>query len=75
MAVCSADADCDDGDICTDDVCQAPGSCSAFCDNVIDPTNDPICDVACGANGDPCEVDADCCSNTCTGKPGSKTCK
>ncbi len=46
---CSVDADCDDGDACTNDVCLA-GSCS----------NDPIAD--CCGNGT-CELGEDC--NTC----------
>jgi len=28
-----------------------------------------------GQNGDSCELDSDCCSGTCKGKPGAKTCK
>jgi len=31
------------------------------------------CDL--GQIGDACSSDSDCCSNTCKGKPGSKTCK
>jgi len=31
------------------------------------------CDL--GQLGDVCSVDSDCCSNTCKGKPGNKTCK
>jgi serine protease len=31
------------------------------------------CDL--GQKGDVCTVDADCCSNSCKGKPGAKTCK
>ena len=30
---------------------------------------------SCGAKGTSCVVDADCCSNKCKGKTGSKTCK
>jgi hypothetical protein len=31
------------------------------------------CDL--GQVGDSCNSDADCCSNSCKGKPGNKTCK
>lgn len=31
------------------------------------------CDL--GAAGASCTADSDCCSNSCKGKPGSKTCK
>ncbi|MBD3868355.1 MAG: trypsin-like peptidase domain-containing protein [Acidobacteria bacterium] len=33
------------------------------------------CDLACMPKGDTCEVNSDCCSNKCKGKPGRKSCK
>jgi len=41
---CWTDADCNDGNICTDDFCLGePGICTAYCEHVLDPTNDPRC--------------------------------
>jgi len=81
--------DCDDGDLCTIDYCDLLTGC------VTDPTcpddGDPCttdCDPAtgncgswpipgcddCGGPGASCTDNADCCSNKCKGKPGSKTC-
>lgn len=33
----------------------------------------PACQL--GQAGDPCSANSDCCSNSCKGKPGNKTCK
>jgi len=41
---CLTDADCNDENICTDDSCEGePGFCSALCEHIYDPTNDPRC--------------------------------
>jgi len=53
------------------------------CDGQIDcADSDCAGDPACGGGGctlgqpgDSCTVNADCCSNSCKGKPGAKTCK
>ena len=37
-AVCTVDADCDDGDSCTIDSCLSGGTCAASCDNTPDPS-------------------------------------
>jgi len=34
---CSSDADCDDGNPCTDDVCNNPGTCNSYCTNPSKP--------------------------------------
>ncbi len=41
--------------------------------NAGSPPPPPTCNL--GKVGDPCTVDADCCSNTCRGPSGRKTCK
>jgi len=75
-AECAVDADCDDGNTCTTDSCDAQlgcinedpacgdndGCCPAGCDN----GNDNDC-FACGERNDPCNSDSDCCSNQCKG--------
>lgn len=85
---CGADGDCSDGESCTADTCLAPATCAASCASdwpacgVADgccaagcaPANDPDC-VVCGARGDACASNADCCSGSCGGKPGKRTCK
>ena len=53
------------------------------CDTLVDcADSDCSGDPACGGGGctlgqagDACTVNADCCSNSCKGKPGAKTCK
>jgi len=70
---------CDDGDACTTDSCSAdvgcvftPITCSGgqICQGgvCVDPPT-------CGAYGDPCASNADCCSNKCRGRRGTKTCR
>jgi len=50
------------------------------CDGLVD-ANDPDCQTGTCLNpggapaGDSCSLNADCCSDKCTGKPGAKSCK
>jgi hypothetical protein len=88
VPACGADADCDDGDACTTDTCSGGGTCTASCGSTwaacgladgccgptCDSSNDSDCS-SCGAVDTPCDGDADCCSNKCRGKPGSKLCR
>jgi subtilisin family serine protease len=47
------------------------------CDGLIDAADPtcgaPVCEL--GQTGDPCVTNADCCSDSCKGKPGAKTCR
>jgi len=61
---------CNDGNICTDDSCTE-GSNTYTCNFV--KSSRPEC--LCAALQQPCSKDTDCCSNTCRGKSGRKTCK
>jgi hypothetical protein len=60
-------------EVCDDDV---DNDCDGLfnCDDP-DCGADPACQAACGASGDPCTVNADCCSLKCVGKTGRKVCK
>ena len=51
--------------------------CDGFVDCLdSDCASDPVCSsCTLGELGDPCTVNADCCSNNCKGKPGAKVCK
>jgi len=49
--------------------CSADGVCNALC------TSDPDCGGVCLPKGDSCNSGGDCCSGSCGGKPGSRTCK
>ena len=49
--VCTADADCSDGESCTTDACVTPSTCTATCDSAF-----PACDLA---------VDDGCCGPDC----------
>jgi hypothetical protein len=51
--VCVTNADCDDANECTQDVCANPGSCNALCASALLP------------NGTLCSLGV-CCSGTCT---------
>jgi len=73
---CNCPADCGipeatEANLCTDAI-------DNDCDSLTD-CDDTDCDLdlgcACGQKGESCEVDTDCCSNSCKGKPSSKTCK
>ncbi len=55
---------CDDGNVCTDDSCDA----IAGCQNVNDDTN--TCD-----DGEPCTSDDVCSAGTCAGTPGPDCCQ
>ena len=54
---CLVDADCDDGDICSDDSCTGGGTCAAACDHSF-----PTCGLADGCCGPSCTPadDPDC---------------
>jgi hypothetical protein len=74
---CSCPSDCGAPPIaetsCTDTV---DNDCDGLldCDDP-DCGDDPACQADCGASGDPCTVNLDCCSLKCVGKPGRKVCK
>jgi V8-like Glu-specific endopeptidase len=71
---CSSNADCNDGDACTTDVCNPDGTCSntapscgpsdGCCPSGCSSSNDPDC-TSCGGNQAPCSSNADCCSGNC----------
>lgn len=52
---CLSDADCDDGNPDTTDICNDGDTCAATCENVGE----------CVQTGDPCPSDSDCCSGRC----------
>ena len=69
---CSADAECDDGNVCTDDTCQGAAGCAHTnvvgpCDDGVACTDNDVCaDGACGGEdacieGMVCDHDADAC--------------
>jgi hypothetical protein len=61
---CSADSDCTG----TGATCQNAGTCAAVC---FTPPPPP---PPCSATGTSCTSSGQCCSNSCSGKPGKKTC-
>ncbi|MBN2498407.1 MAG: hypothetical protein JXR96_27700 [Deltaproteobacteria bacterium] len=68
---CFVDSDCDDGDVCTDDICGAAGDCQhpfnlAPCNDGLFCTSTDVCDGAghCVGRGDPC-AGGDACNSTC----------
>ncbi len=72
---CRVDADCDDGNICTDDYCGPEGCChnDPICDDDFDCIDGNICTddwcdgAGCCHNDPECEEDADCDDgNICT---------
>ncbi len=54
------DNDCDEMVDCFDTDCDGDSAC-------------PSCDLT--PDGEPCDIDAQCCSNKCRGRPTAKTCK
>jgi hypothetical protein len=85
-AVCSSNANCSDGDSCTSDVCNNPGTCSASCSNppAACGLNDGCCPAGCTFANDPnccrpqgtaCTQNNQCCSNQCKGGKNNKTCR
>lgn len=72
---CSSDADCADGDNCTQDLCNADGTCQNPPVGCVDGDGccPPGCsqgadnDCSCGQRDDPCSSNGDCCSNKCRG--------
>jgi hypothetical protein len=58
----AADNDCDGFIDCADSDCSADPACGGG-------------GCTLGQPGDACTVNGDCCSNSCKGKPGAKTCK
>ena len=56
-ASCAADVDCDDGNICTIDVCDID---SGLCSSALD---DSACDDGLGCTVDTCDVESGTCSN------------
>lgn len=68
--------------------CGAPPTAETSCSDTVDNdcdglvdcddsdcSSDPSCVSDCFPPGDPCTVNADCCSLKCVGKPGKKVCK
>ena len=84
---CTSDGECDDGDACNGAETCVSGSCQngtppacqngdGCCPSGCTSGNDDDCSGCTGGQaGDPCVDNADCCSNSCKGKPGAKTCK
>lgn len=88
---CSTDADCDDDNPCTDDLCGPENTCdwipnTAPCDDGLYCTSDDTCDGAgrCTGGGSPCTAEclADCNEQTDTCEPvpdgtecGQRTCQ
>jgi len=84
---CQTNADCNDSNACTTDTCNAgtcsntplacgsggatDGCCAAGCAWPADGD----CPQPCGAAGTLCTSNSQCCSNSCKGKPGRKTCR
>ena len=62
---CSANSDCNDNNICTDDVCNSPGTPSSSCSN---NANVASCD-----DGNICTNDV-CSNKVCTGTPNTAIC-
>jgi endonuclease I len=70
-----APVNCDDGDSCSSDSCDPSTGCEnvfpacglsdGCCGPECTPGNDPDC--TCGAKGDPCSVNEECCSLNCRG--------
>lgn len=76
--VCSHTAiTCNDGNACTTDSCNPATGCE------FTPITCPagqtcvngVCTSACQATGTSCTSNSQCCSNSCKGKPGRKTCR
>ncbi len=72
MIACDANADCDDGNSLTVDVCLNPGTCSASCSNTvcsIECTSDSACDDSNSLTTDTClnpgTCDANCSHTVC----------
>ena len=62
---CSANSDCNDNNVCTDDVCNSPGTPSSSCSN---NANVASCD-----DGNICTNDV-CSNKVCTGTPNTAIC-
>ncbi len=84
---CDGATDCADSDCSADAACNCTPS-TEICDDGIDNdcdgatdcadsdcSADAACNCTLGQVGDPCVNASDCCSNSCKGKPGGKTCK
>ena len=67
---CDVCPDDPDNDLDGDGLCGDVDPCPADPDNLCGGGG---CDL--GEAGDPCDSGAECCSDSCKGKPGSKTCK
>lgn len=76
---CAESGDCEDGiaainpgaiEVCDDFV---DNNCNGATDSADPACADPSCDAA--PVGDRCDIDDDCCSGKCKGKPGSMTCR
>lgn len=65
---CSTDADCASGETC--ESATEPCGCGT-CVSEPPPPPPPVCDP----KGTPCTSGDTCCSGSCGGKPGNKTCK
>ncbi len=74
--VCYSNADCNDGNACTDDVCVNPGQPNASCTNTWKPCSLAARDGCCGPTCTPStDLDCTCGNNVCDGNgEDCKTC-
>lgn len=62
VAACFVNADCDDGNPCTNDICVNPGTAEAYCENMA------VADGTACDDGQFCTVDDVCTAGVCSGE-------
>ncbi|MFH1257176.1 MAG: fibronectin type III domain-containing protein [Candidatus Diapherotrites archaeon] len=69
---CTNASECNDNDVCTNDSCLNPGTCSAACTNATVPNcvPPPVCGDGTCSGGETCSS----CSNDCGGCPATQVC-